>query len=293
MAKRNELPMKIALVSCDELPGWEIDDQPLINALEARGATVHRPSWTSDVDWNQFDLSVIRTTWDYHSRKDTFVAWCKTVPRLFNDASIVEWNTHKSYLRKLEQHGVAIAPTVWIEAGKKVCIQKSMQTLGVTKGFIKPQVGACASDTLRFTEEEYQKAQRFLESNSHQDMMVQPYLVAVETEGELSAIFIGDQFTHGVQKIPVPGDYRVQDDFGASDVPFEFSSDEIQMMKQVLRFVPNHEALLYSRFDYLRDANGDLLLNELELVEPSLFFRHCTYSAILLADAILKRAMMS
>jgi hypothetical protein len=293
MAKRNKLPMKIALVSCDELPGWEIDDQPLISALEARGATVHRPSWTSDVDWNQFDLSVIRTTWDYHSRKDTFIAWCKTVPRLLNDVSIVEWNTHKSYLRELEQHGVAIAPTVWIEAGKKVCIQKSMQTLGVTKGFIKPQVGACASDTLRFTEEEYQKAQRFLESNSHQDMMVQPYLEAVETEGELSAIFIGDQFTHGVQKIPVPGDYRVQDDFGASDVPFEFSSDEIQMMKQVLRFVPNHEALLYSRFDYLRDANGDLLLNELELVEPSLFFRHCSYSAVLLADAILKRAMMS
>ena len=65
------------------------------------------------------------------------------------------------------------------------------------------------------------------------------------------------------------------------------------MMKQVLRFVPNHEALLYSRFDYLRDANGDLLLNELELVEPSLFFRHCSYSAVLLADAILKRAMMS
>jgi hypothetical protein len=293
MAKRNELHMKISLVSCDELPGWEIDDQPLINALEARGATVHRPSWTSDVDWNQFDLTVIRTTWDYHTRKDTFVAWCKTVPRLFNDASIVEWNTHKSYLRELEQHGVAIAPTVWIEAGKKVCIQKSMRTLGITRGFIKPQVGACASDTLRFTEEEYQKAQRFLESNSHQDMMIQPYLEAVETEGELSAIFIGDQFTHGVQKIPVPGDYRVQDDFGASDVPFKFSSDEIQMMKQVLRFVPNHEALLYSRFDYLRNANGDLLLNELELVEPSLFFRHSSYSAVLLADAILKRAMMS
>ena len=34
--------MNIALVSCDNLPGWEVDDQPLIDALDAKGATVHR-----------------------------------------------------------------------------------------------------------------------------------------------------------------------------------------------------------------------------------------------------------
>jgi glutathione synthase/RimK-type ligase-like ATP-grasp enzyme len=285
--------MNVALVSCDDLPGWEVDDNPLIEALTAKGALVCCPAWTDKIDWNQFDISVIRTTWDYHSKKDEFVAWSKTVPRLFNNSTIVEWNTHKSYLRELQQHGIAIAPTIWVQSGEKVSIEQSMQTFGVTKGFIKPQVGATASDTLRFTNDELESAQQFLEANLHQDMMVQPYIESVETVGELTAIFIDGEFTHGVQKIPVEGDYRVQDDFGASDMPYTFTTSEIEMMRQTLEYVPMHEELLYARFDYLLDDDGKLVLNELELVEPSLFFRHCKKSAHLFADAIMNRVMMS
>jgi hypothetical protein len=281
--------VNIALVSCTNLPGWEVDDKPLIDALQKLGATVQCPAWTDAIDWNQFDISVIRTTWDYHARKIEFVHWCKTVPRLFNNAEIVEWNTHKSYLRELEQQRVAIAPTVWIDENEKVDVQEVLQQLGATRGFIKPQVGACASDTLRFNHNEYEVAQQFINSNLHQDMMVQPYLESVETEGELTAIFIDSEYTHGVQKIPVKGDYRVQDDFGASDMPYSFTEEEIQMMKQTILAVPNHDDLLYARFDYLRDNSGTLVLNELELVEPSLFFRHCPESAEKFANAIINR----
>ena len=282
--------MRIALVSCTNRPGWEIDHAPLIKALKNKGAQVTRPAWDDEVDWNQFDVSVIRTTWDYHGRKDAFVRWCQQVPRLYNNAEIVTWNIHKSYLRELSEKGVAIAPTVWVQATTTCDLKKAMNTLHCTKGFIKPQVGACASDTLRFTIDELQTAQEFLDSNSHQDMMIQPYLSNVETEGELTAIFIEDTYTHGVQKIPVQGDYRVQDDFGASDMPFVFAPSEIQEMKEVLQLVPNANELLYARFDYLRDDAGNLLLNELELIEPSLFFRHCKKSADIFADAILQRA---
>jgi glutathione synthase/RimK-type ligase-like ATP-grasp enzyme len=261
----------------------------LIEALQERGATVHCPSWTADISWDAFDVSIIRTTWDYHSRINEFVAWSKTVSRLFNNATIVEWNTHKSYLRKLEKHGVAIAPTIWVQTKEQVSIKQIMQILDVTKGFIKPQVGAIASDTLRFNISELASAQEFLEANRHQDMMVQPYLQNVETEGELTAVFIDGTYTHGVQKIPVKGDYRVQDDFGASDMPYSFTKTELITMEQTLLAVPCHEELLYARFDYLRDESGELVLNELELVEPSLFFRHSTDAAIQFADAILKR----
>jgi len=285
--------MNIALVTCEQLPRWEVDDDPLIEALISKGAVVHTPAWTDDIKWNQFDISIIRTTWDYHSRMHEFMEWCKSVPRLYNNATIICWNTHKSYLRELEKQGVTIAPTVWIQAHEQTNIEHIMNTLRSTKGFIKPQVGACASDTLRFTLDAFDSAQEFLNTNNHKDMMVQPYLDSVETEGELSAIFIDDMFTHGVQKIPVPGDYRVQDDFGASDFPFTFSKHEIDEMHKVLTLVPDCEQLLYARFDYLRDSDGSLLLNELELVEPSLFFRHCSNSAIVFADAILQRARMS
>ena len=281
--------MNIALVSCANLPDWEVDDQPLTNALKKLGATVHHPSWTETIDWNQFDLSVIRTTWDYHHRKFEFVNWCKTVPRLFNNAQIVQWNTHKSYLQELETSGTKIAPTIWINKNENVDINKIMCAFECSKGFIKPQIGACASDTLRFSMEELELAQQFLTENIHQDMMVQPYLESVETEGELTAIFIDGEFTHGVQKIPVKGDYRVQDDFGASDMPYSFTESEIETMKQTISAVPNHFELLYARLDYLRDAGGSLLLNELELVEPSLFFRHCPEAAEKFAKAIIDR----
>ena len=285
--------MKIALATCTELPGWEVDDKPLINALTQLDAEVQLPAWDAEFDWNQFDITVIRTTWDYHSRKEEFVTWCQSVPRLCNNANIVDWNTHKSYLRELESNGVAIAPTVWIDTGEQSELARIMQNLNATRGFIKPQVGACASDTLRFSIDEITQAQQFLDSNKHQDMMVQPYLESVETEGELSAIFIDGKYTHGVQKIPVEGDYRVQDDFGASDISYTFTEAEIQTMQEVLLHVPDQKELLYARFDYLRDAKGMLLLNELELVEPSLFFRHCEDSAVALANAIVHRAKIS
>ena len=291
--KGNQLAVNVALVTCDNLPGWEVDDNPLIDALVSKGATVHRPSWTADVDWGQYDISVIRTTWDYHTKKDVFLKWCNTVPRLYNNATIVQWNTHKSYLRELEQKGIDIAPTAWIAQDTKVDIKEIMNRFDAENGFIKPQVGACASDTLRFNESEIHQAQQFLDANLHQDMMVQPYLESVETEGELTAIFIDGELTHGVQKIPVSGDYRVQDDFGASDMPYSFTIDEITCMNQVSLCVPHHDELLYARFDFLRDNDGKLLLNELELIEPSLFSRHCEDSAILFADAIIKRTMMA
>jgi hypothetical protein len=285
--------MKIALATCAELPGWEVDDQPLIESLQSKGATVAFPIWNdAHVDWEQFDITVIRTTWDYHLKKNEFVAWCNSVPRLFNNAAIVSWNTHKSYLRELSKKGVAIAPTVWIETGEKIDAARTMEQFKTDRGFIKPQVGACASDTLRFTIDNVKEAQAFLDSQLHQDMMMQPYIASVETDGELSAIFIDGTLSHGVQKIPVAGDYRVQDDFGASDMPYTFTKSEVREMNKTLLAVPDNASLLYARFDYLRSDEGTLLLNELELVEPSLFFRHSEESASLLADAIIKRYMM-
>ena len=283
--------MKIALATCAELPGWEVDDQPLIESLQSKGATVAFPIWNdAHVNWEQFDITVIRTTWDYHLKKNEFVAWCNSVPRLFNNAAIVSWNTHKSYLRELSKQGVAIAPTVWIDTGEKIDAARTMEQFKTDRGFIKPQVGACASDTLRFTLDNVKEAQVFLDSQLHQDMMMQPYIASVETEGELSAIFIDGTLSHGVQKIPVAGDYRVQDDFGASDMPYTFTKSEVREMNKTLLAVPDNASLLYARFDYLLGDDSTLLLNELELIEPSLILQAFQRNGLMYSpDAIVKR----
>jgi len=279
--------MKIALASCSELPGWEIDDAPLIDSLKEKGVDIHRPAWTDDVDWTQFDATIIRTTWDYHLNIDAFLEWSGKVPRLYNNAEIVKWNANKSYLKEMESKGAVIAKTAWIPINTKCCIEEIMDDFGSTYGFIKPQIGACASDTFRFKQDEFEKAQSFLNERLSMEMMVQPYIESVETIGELTAIYIGGQFSHGVQKIPVKGDYRVQDDFGAQDMPYAFTEDEIALMDELLTLVPQHESLVYARFDFLKSNDDELLLNELELIEPSLFFRHCPKAAHLFADVII------
>ena len=107
----------------------------------------------------------------------------------------------------------------------------TMDELGWQRGFLKPVVGATARETLRFVCNDEGLAQ----AQSHVDrllpnegLMLQPYLESVETDGELSALYFDGEYSHGVRKVPVPGDYRVQDDFGASDEPYTFSDGEVQ-----------------------------------------------------------------
>ncbi len=286
--------MRIALASCSNLPEWEVDDRPLHAALAGRGVETAQPAWDdADFDWADCDACLIRTTWDYIDKRDEFVDWARrvsTMTRLFNPADIVAWNTHKSYLRDLEQRGVPVIPTVWLEAGSPADPAAILAERGWQRAFIKPVIGSTARETLRFDASEAgiaaanRRLTRMLPSEA---MLLQPYLESVESEGEYSAIFIDGRMTHCVRKIPVSGDYRVQDDFGATDEPVELTGAEQRLASDIVATVAGD--LLYARVDFLRDDAGAMRLGELELVEPSLFFRHEPSSADQLADALLAR----
>ncbi len=48
------------------------------------------------------------------------------------------------------------------------------------------------------------------------------------------------------------------------------------------------EPPLYARIDLVRDATGNTLLMELELIEPSLYFDQCPEAATRFVDAFLR-----
>lgn len=290
--------MKIALATCRDLPDWEVDDAPLHAALRALGVDLSQPAWDAPgLDWSSFDAVLIRTTWDYWHRRDAFVAWAEQVgaaTRLHNPARVIRWNTDKRYLSELEQAGVPIAPTVWLPRGSAAELGALMAERQWATAFIKPTVGASASDTFRVTAGTLEAAQAHLDALLRRhDVMVQPYLSRVETDGEFSAIFIDGALTHAVQKIPVPGDYRVQDDHGASDRPYTLAAPEEALARQALAAATSllelSSPLLYARIDFLWGDRGEVYLNEAELVEPSLFFRHGPGAADALAAALLQR----
>ena len=288
------LAMHIALATCTKLPSWEVDDRPLFEAFAERGVQISHPAWDdASVDWSAFDACLIRTTWDYQEKHEVFIAWAEhvgQVTRLFNPVSIVRWNTHKTYLRDLAERGAPIAPTVWLDVGSTVDVKEIVNSHGWDRAFIKPFIGSTSRETLRFDadEEGLSAAQAHLDRLlPNEGVMIQPYLERVETDGELSAIFIDGEITHTVRKIPVPGDYRVQDDFGATDEAITFGDAELALARQIMSLVEGD--LLYGRVDFLRDNSGHLCLSELELVEPSLFFRHGEGAASLLAEALCRR----
>lgn len=286
---------RIALASCDPFPPVPDDEGPLRAALRARGVTVEEPAWDAPTDWSRFAACLIRTTWDYMERRDEYLAWTGRVAartRIFHPPHVIAWNTHKSYLRPLAAAGAPLAPSVWLDRGASVDLATLLRDRDWESALVKPMVGATARRTLRLGRADVAPAQARLDTwLAEEDMIVQEYLPAVETEGELSVIMIGGQITHGVRKIPVPGDYRVQDDFGASDEPWSpdarcrlLARDIVAAAQRILR-----TDLLYGRVDFLRDRSGDLVLNELELVEPQLFFRHEPSAGDRLAEALLAR----
>lgn len=296
---------RIALATCANLPGWERDDEPLHAALAARGVAFERPIWDDPrVDWSRYDLVVIRTTWDYAGKHAAFLAWAEALAgRLLNPAPVVAWNTDKRYLRALAQLGVPIAPSLWFDVGETPKLAQRASEAGIERGFLKPVVGANSLGTLRFDARdpaELAAAELELERMlAHEAMILQPYLSAVEDEGELSVICFDGAVSHAVRKVPVAGDYRVQDDYGASDEPIALSDELASVVAATFAGLERIAAaegwaaalpLAYARVDLLRDAGGSLVLNELEIVEPSLFFRHDPEAGERFASALLNRA---
>src|SRR5438094_951349 len=73
---------RVALVTCSEVPLLEPDDQRVIAPLAASGIVASAQVWDAPaVDWSLFDLVVLRSTWDYAPRRDSFVAWAHSVSR--------------------------------------------------------------------------------------------------------------------------------------------------------------------------------------------------------------------
>ncbi len=292
--------VRLALASQLDLPEWEVDDRPLHAALRALGASIEQPAWDDpEINWSVFDAVLLRTTWNYAWHRAEFVEWLWRISgqtRVLNRPRVAEWNSHKGYLADLERAGVPIAPTVWLDQGQGADMASIMAEQGWLRGFIKPVFGQTARETLPFDVDAdgLALAQRHVDRLlPDESLMVQPYLARVETEGEYSVIYVEGRPCHGTRKIPVPGDYRVQDDFGASDEPWTPDPEVARLSQAAMIAAEVHleleEPLLYGRADWLRDDEGCWVLTELELVEPSMFFRHGPETAVALAEALMNR----
>jgi O-ureido-D-serine cyclo-ligase len=121
--------------------------------------------------------------------------------------------------------------------------------------------------------------------------MVQPYVRAVDSDGETALLFFDGAYSHAIRKGPLlsPGAAPHAEVFAAEDVSArEPSAAERALADSVLEHVRARFGgdLPYARVDVVPGAGGPELL-ELELAEPSLFFGHSAGAAERFRSAIL------
>ena len=273
----------VALVTMEPLPATA-EHRPIAEALARRGVVTVDAAWDDPTfDWARVDVAVLRSTWDYHLRRDDFLAWARRVPRLLNPARVVEWNSHKGYLRELEARAAHTVPTLWIPKGPAPLLPQLLADHGWTRAVVKPCISAGAHRTVRFSVTDWKHAQDVLGMIcATGDAMVQPYLEAVETSNERSLIFIDGVFSHAVRREPVLTTRRVA---ATRTTP---EDDELWIAENALRGLETGP-LLYARVDLIRDERADVRVMELELIEPSLYLSLCPEAAEALAEAIVHR----
>lgn len=285
--------MKLGIITCDKLPNGVEDDQSFLRALTNKGIAIDIIAWDSGIDCAQYDACLLRSVWDYHENLEAFNHWLgetSLTTKIINSQEVVIWNQNKHYLAELEAFGITIAPTTWINKTQKIDLARWCESQSASVFFLKPVVGADSSGTFRFKNNEIDiaLATEHLEKWLPEvDMMLQPYIKTVETFGETSAIYFAGTLSHAVRKVPVKGDYRVQDTYGATDLAYNLNPAEMALAKASLDYLTEKFGdIIYARFDFLHDQHGTVLLNEAELIEPSLFFNHASKAANKLAQVI-------
>lgn len=282
--------MRVALVTCRRLPDLDPDDHPLRDELARRGHGVDAPVWDDPaVDWRAFDVAVLRSTWDYHLRRDDFLAWAgwaATRTRLFNPFHLVRWNSHKAYLLELETKGAAVVPTEIALAGSRLDVHARMKAAGWERAVVKPAVGADSFGTVLATPDAIRAAQAHADAMlPERDLMLQPYFRSVEEPGERCLVHIAGRYSHAVRK---RSHFQGGRHVGPEGRAVEAADDERAEADRVLRLAGAEDAL-YARVDLARDDDGRPCLMELELVEPTLFFLTAPHAAAAMADALEAR----
>jgi glutathione synthase/RimK-type ligase-like ATP-grasp enzyme len=282
---------RIAIATCATYEELKVDDRLLREALETRGAEALSLVWDeAEPDWEEFDLCLVRSTWDYHEKHEQFLAWTQRVAaatKLHNPAELIAWNSEKTYLRELAEVGVPTVPTVWIERGSDVDIEEILSRKGWQEAVIKPVVDLGARNLHRVQAGTGAAAQALAKVRSRQDAMAQPFLPSLEAEGELSLIYIEGNFTHAVRKLPAKGDFRVQSIWGGTVTTAKPNPEHLRIGDLSLSQLNGPP--LYARVDLVTDQTKNPALIELELIEPNLYLSTNPTAAERLADAVLTR----
>ena len=236
--------------------------------LEAAGLEVEGRCWAEADDLASFDLVLPLLVWGYPRAHRQWVErtelWEGGGVRLHNPASVLRWNADKRYLGRLAERGAPVVPTIYADRVTLAAMEEAAASFGSDRLVAKPQISSTAWQTIRWS------PGSSLNEGPTGAAMIQPYMPAIETSGEVSMIYFGGRFSHAIRKRPQPGEFRVQPEYSGIITRHAPEPDELAAAARILAAVD--EPLLYARVDLVRGLDGAPALIELELIEPDLYF---------------------
>ncbi|MDO4888075.1 MAG: glutathione synthetase [Actinomycetaceae bacterium] len=301
----------VTLVTCSELPDLDADEAALPDALRARGVEPRVAVWDDpEVDWSQAGVVVARSVRDYADKREDFLAWARSVPRLLNPAGLMEWNSDKHYLLELSRRGLPTIPTTWLEPDHEYSKHQVHTRFPAFGDFVvKPAVSSGGRGTGRYTAtdptsrgEAIHHAMQELEQGH--SVMVQRYLEEIDRSGEVSLVYLNGMPAYRVEKEPMlhpsfRSDDQVQEEVVRS---LDADEDEWRWGEQIRAAIHAYtldingrdELPLYNRVDIVRGGSGndnDFYVMEISLIDASLYLSADPQHLAKFADAIVARAL--
>jgi hypothetical protein len=244
---------------------WEDVLGAYVAALNDEAITISHQPWSAPVH-KAYDLIVPLVAWGYHSAPDRFARALIDLmtAHVRNPANIVRWNMDKHYLRDLGEAGITTIPTIFVETVTTEAIARARDDFHSNTLVIKPVISAGSKNTV------VHRGLDVPEGGPKGVAMIQPFMPAIQTEGEWSLIYLGGTLSHAVLKTPKSGDFRSQPEYEAHLRVLSPPEEAHVLAESVMDYL-GRDRLLYARVDMVRADAGGFCLMEVELIEPDLY----------------------
>lgn len=280
------------------------DAEAILAALDDVGVDATLISWRDpDARWDDHDLVVIRSPWDYPEHLGEFLDWMARVAAqvpILNCPATIRWNLDKSYLAQFVAAGLPIVPTTFCDSHGEVVEALAKTSSG--RVVVKPNVSIGSRDSGLFTSGDpsaTELATTILASGRR--VLVQPAIDRVAEIGEHGLVCFDGVFSHAFTKGPILqlGGGFLGGRYTENITPAQASDAEIALAEAASACIaglvdhtgcgPGCDAPpLYARYDIVMGDDGPLLL-EAEVFEPAYFLEVAPGAARRFATAVRSR----
>jgi hypothetical protein len=134
---------------------WEFSFELLAAKLKMFGVHAIAAPWMTTplaVDSSRSFVYIANLAWGYHYDPERWIAWLQAWPKeakLINPASLLLWNTRKTYLQDLEKADAPVIPTLYTDYIDEKILNDAAAHFGTSDLIVKPQISACSFNMVR------------------------------------------------------------------------------------------------------------------------------------------------